>query len=86
MAIVFPCGAHCFPPVPNATCANQAGEAGAGPALAAIWRDPESLSPLLRTGIPVPCIVRAKLMQGHGEWPEGIEEVDTHDDLTCQYI
>jgi hypothetical protein len=34
----------------NATCANQAGESDAGAILAAIWREPDNLNPLLRTG------------------------------------
>ena len=34
----------------NATCANQAGASDAGAILAAIWREPDNLNPLLRTG------------------------------------
>ena len=34
----------------NATCANQAGASDAGAILAAIWRQPDNLNPLLRTG------------------------------------
>jgi hypothetical protein len=44
------CRVQGFSPLPNATCSNRARANNAGPALAAIWRDPANVPPILQAG------------------------------------
>ena len=55
LLLLLICRAQGFPPLPNATCVNRARASSvAGPALAAIWRDPANVPPILRAALLSP--------------------------------